>query len=253
MDAKNRQRRLRIRSFKYAVLSMMLAVILLTTTGCAALLIGNDRKAYNLMVEAADYFRYPSSVQIDSGEIYGDALYCIVRAKNGFGYDVSDTYCVTDSGYPLKLYDSRCYSHKLNCGLINNALAMHFGNLSTNSLGNLIGGTNMSAGGVIVFYIILIIVLLCLNGLLASNASDIAYAKGYGKQKWFHMCFWLGPISYIIIAAMPDLQKRAKQDKTNELLEKMINSCSNPAAEKRVQNQQAQSQNDDISSYLPEL
>lgn len=55
MDAKNRQRRLRIRSFKYAVLSMMLAVILLTTTGCAALLIGNDRKAYNLMVEAADY------------------------------------------------------------------------------------------------------------------------------------------------------------------------------------------------------
>lgn len=67
------------------------------------------------------------------------------------------------------------------------------------------------------------------------------------------MCFWLGPISYIIIAAMPDLQMRAKQDKTNELLEKMINSCSNPAAEKRVQNQQAQSQNDDISSYLPEL
>ena len=111
----------------------------------------------------------------------------------------------------------------------------------------------MSAGGVIVFYIILIIVLLCLNGLLASNASDIAYAKGYGKQKWFHMCFWLGPISYIIIAAMPDLQMRAKQDKTNELLEKMINFCSNPAAEKRVQNQQAQSQNDDISSYLPEL
>ena len=52
---------------------------------------------------------------------------------------------------------------------------------------------------------------------------------------------------------MPDLQMRAKQDKTNELLEKMINFCSNPAAEKRVQNQQAQSQNDDISSYLPEL
>lgn len=57
-------------------------------------------------------------------------------------------------------------------------------------------------------WIIIIVVVLCINGLLASNASDIAQNKGYEKKKWFHMCFWLGPISYIIIAAMPDLKMR---------------------------------------------
>ena len=61
------------------------------------------------------------------------------------------------------------------------------------------------------------------------------------------MCFWLGPISYIIIAAMPDLTMRSKQDETNELLTHMIETL-NTTAEKQVQNRK-----DDISTYLPEL
>ena len=105
----------------------------------------------------------------------------------------------------------------------------------------------MSSGGVIAIYIVVLIIVLILNGLLASNASDMANDKGYEKRKWFHMCFWLGPLSYIIIAAMPDQPMRSKQDKTNELLEKMIESY-NTTAEKQVQNRK-----DDVSSYLPEL
>lgn len=105
----------------------------------------------------------------------------------------------------------------------------------------------MSFEGVIAIYIIILIVALILNGVLASNASDIANHKGYEKRKWFHMCFWLGPLSYIIIAAMPDLLMRSKQDKTNELLEKMIESY-DATEEKQVQNCK-----DDVSSYLPEL
>ena len=105
----------------------------------------------------------------------------------------------------------------------------------------------MSSGGVIAIYIVVIIVLLILNGILASNASDMANDKGYEKRKWFHMCFWLGPISYIIVAAMPDQTMHAKQDKTNELLDKMIEAF-NTTAEKQVQNRK-----DDVSTYLPEL
>ena len=247
MAEEKRQRSLRFKSYKYAALSLMLIVILLITTGCAALLIGDNRKAYDLMVKTSEYFKYPSSVQIASGEIFGDGMYCVIRGKNSYGNYRSDTYYVSASGYPLDDYDRRCYSDKLNVDLINNALAAHFGNSTGNIFGNLIGGSNMSSGGVIAIYVVIIIVLLIFSGILASNASDMANEKGYEKRKWFHMCFWLGPISYIIIAAMPDLTMRSKQDKTNELLEKMIESY-NTTAEKQVQNRK-----DDVSSYLPEL
>ena len=105
----------------------------------------------------------------------------------------------------------------------------------------------MTSGGLALFYFILIFVLLCINGYLASNASDIANEKGYEKRKWFHMCFWLGPISYIIIASMPDKVMRDKQDETNQLLAKVIESL-NTTTEK-----EQQTGKDDGSSYLPEL
>lgn len=242
-----RQRHLRFRSYKYALLSLMLVFVLLVTTGCAALLIGDNRKAYDLMVKTSEYFKYPSSVQIASGEIFGDGMYCVIRGKNSYGNYRSSAYYVSSSGYPLDDYDSRCYSDKLNVDLINNALAAHFSNSSSNIFSNLIGGSNMSSGGVIAIYIIVLIVVLCLNGFLASNASDMANDKGYEKRKWFHMCFWLGPISYIIIAAMPDQTMRSKQDETNKLLSTMIETL-NTTAEKQVQNRK-----DDVSTYLPEL
>lgn len=176
-------------------------------------------------------------------------MYCVIRGKNSYSYGNyrSNAYYVTSSGYPLDDYDSRCYSDKLNVDLIINALAAYFGNSTGNIFGNLIGGSNMSSDGVIAVYILILFVLLSLNGFLASNASDIANDKGYEKRKWFHMCFWLGPISYIIIAAMPDQTMRSKQDETNKLLDQMIKTL-NTTAEKQVQNRK-----DDVSMYLPEL
>ncbi len=158
-------------------------------------------------------------------------------------------------------------------------------------------------------YLLIIVVALCLNGLLASMASDIAQEKGYEKRTWFHMsdhqqtlggvgglaspstldrksaspfgafkrgeapvrrflrsfarksfitrmngrengetvrpvsecktrqsglatlsmpstwfhmCFWLCPISYVIVAAMPDRIMQEKVVTTNKLHEKLI-------------------------------
>ena len=85
--------------------------------------------------------------------------------------------------------------------------------------------------------IIIIIVVLCLIGFLSSKASDIAQDKGYDKKTWFHMCFWLGPISFILIAAMPDLKLRTKQDETISQLKQLIE----------------QAKNDKTSSLLSEL
>lgn len=238
------------RSVKYALLSLLLISVLVVMTGCAALLTGDNRKAYDLMVKAAEYFKYPSSVQIVSGEMADDSMFCVIRAQNSYGNYRSDSYFISSSGYPSEYYSTFCYSERLNYDMINSALAAHYGVSSAGSssiFSKLIGGSNMSSGGVIVIYIIVLIVLLCLNGYLASNASDMANDKGYEKRKWFHMCFWLGPISYIIIAAMPDQAMRAKQDETNKLLEKMIETF-NTTTEKQQQNRK-----DDVSSYLPEL
>lgn len=204
----HRRHRFRCKSVRYILLSLYLTAVIFLSTGCVAMLIGDNRAAYDLLVEASDYFKYPSSVQIVSGEMWGDSLYCVIRAKNGFGNYRSDTYWITSSGYPYNDYDSRCYSDDLNCNLINNALASHYGMSSSNLVGNMIGGNNMSSGAVVILYIVILVVALCINGYLASNASDMANDKGYEKRKWFHMCFWLGPISYIIIAAMPDRQMR---------------------------------------------
>lgn len=98
--------------------------------------------------------------------------------------------------------------------------------------------------------VIIGIVLLCLNGLLASAASDIADDKGYEKGKWFHMCFWLGPIPYIIIAAMPDLKLQRKQDETKRLLSEILEKQSAAAS---AQIPQEQVRPDDLSAWLPEL
>lgn len=70
--------------------------------------------------------------------------------------------------------------------------------------------------------IALIIFYLIANGILASNASGIAEEKGYEKRKWFHMCFWLGLIAYLIIAAMPDKVLRENQRQTNLLLGRLL-------------------------------
>ena len=220
-------KRLKIRCFKYAALSMMLVVVIIVTSGCAALLMGKNRDAYNLLVEAADYFKYPSSVRIESGKMSGSGLYCVIKAKNGFGNYRSDTYYVSSSGYPLDDYDSRCYSDDLNCDLINAALAARFGVSTSNSSSK----SNIGGSGIMLFlYFVILIVALCLHGLLCSKASDVANDKGYDKGTWFHMCFWLGPISFIIIAAMPDLRLREKASEMVNLQRKMIDALENTTA-----------------------
>ncbi len=247
MSAEERQQIFRRKSIKYIVLSVILSVMLFVSTGCSALLLGDNKKAYDLMVKAADYFKHPSSVQIASGEISGNGLYCVIRATNSFGKYRSDYYYVSSSGYPKETYDSKCRSQKLNYDLINNALAAHFGKSSSSFSANLMGGINMSSDGLTFLYIVLLIMFLCVHGYLASNASDMAEEKGFEKRKWFHICFWLGPIGFIIIASMPDRVMRNNQSQTNELLGELIKVCNTAPG---VQEHNA---SDDISSYLPDL
>ncbi len=49
----------------------MLVVTLFVLSGCATLLLGNDRAAYERIEKATGYFKYPKSVRIVSGEMLG--------------------------------------------------------------------------------------------------------------------------------------------------------------------------------------
>ena len=68
-DCRERQRRLRRKCIKNVLLSLMLVVVLVGATGCAGLMIGDNKKAYDLLVEASDCFVRPSTVRIESGEV----------------------------------------------------------------------------------------------------------------------------------------------------------------------------------------
>ncbi len=114
---------------------------------------------------------------------------------------------------------------------------------------------------VIGIYILVIFLYFLLNGLLASNASNIAMEKGYEKRKWFHMCFWLGPLAYVIISAMPDKVLRENQQQTNILLGELLNTkgiMSEQVSEKKEKTgeqvgKEGVNTGEDVSSYLPDI
>ncbi len=82
-------------------------------------------------------------------------------------------------------------------------------------------------GGFVLLFILVLGVLVALNGLLAGNASSIAEEKGYEKKKWFHMCFWLGLFSYLMIIAMPDKKIRQQNEEMLRLQQEMVSRLGN--------------------------
>ena len=43
---------------------------------------------------------------------------------------------------------------------------------------------------------------------IAKNMARIAADKGYTERKWFHYCFWLGLVGFLMVCAMPDKRRR---------------------------------------------
>ncbi len=64
-------------------------------------------------------------------------------------------------------------------------------------------------GLMIVVYILILIAVLAICFYLASKAGEIADDKGYDGDKWKWICFWLGLVGYILVAAMPNLTMQA--------------------------------------------
>lgn len=92
---------------------------------------GDDKIAYELVLDIAYFFKDPSSVQIISGTVGtdGDCLFCGISAKNGFGARGTDYYYVSDgqiveSENPISIYTTK---DNLNIDKINKKLSQTLG------------------------------------------------------------------------------------------------------------------------------
>lgn len=86
-------------------------------------LFGNDQKAYEILLKAANNFKYPSSVQLVSGSVMEDSMFANISAMNGLGVRSTSCYFISSSGYLLEEDDtSYCRNEGLHVSKINKKL-----------------------------------------------------------------------------------------------------------------------------------
>ena len=62
--------------------------------------------------------------------------------------------------------------------------------------------------GILVF----LVIFFWINYLIAKNFYMIAQQKGYAEGKYFHFCFWLGLVGYLMVIALPDRAALASKE-----------------------------------------
>lgn len=113
---------------------IIVAVLLIAVLGVWIsnnVLWGNDRIAYEIMVECADNFKDPSSLRIVVGRlgVENDCLFVRIRAKNGFGSYNTGDYFFSASGWVLEDddIDSLLNNPNINASKINRIYERNYG------------------------------------------------------------------------------------------------------------------------------
>ncbi len=105
---------------------IVILVILTLVISFAVRLSGDDKKAFDLLVKAADDFKDPSSVRLVSGSFdKAGTLCCAISATNGFNARVTSYYNIYSDGTSIKIkYSDSEYdtTKSLNIKKINNKL-----------------------------------------------------------------------------------------------------------------------------------
>lgn len=87
---------------KYIIIGLAIILVIVVVYGYINTLHGDDKIVYEMVYEAADSFKDPTSVRIQGGTLSDSKkyLWCKISAVNGFGARGSDYYTITrsDSG-----------------------------------------------------------------------------------------------------------------------------------------------------------
>ena len=254
----SRRRNFRRRGVRYVILSLMMTMLLFAGTGCTlfdpgASLDGSTKVAYERIVNASK-FEKAKSVDVLSGRcVYGD-LYCYLLVTNARGTSDFEMYRIDSNGYSrtitISIYSLKESGYCLDEGYLdlddlNKALKRHYDSPFSQFQINFMNGGENSMSGVI---FIIVMVVLVIDGILSGAASNMARDKGYDKDSWFWMCFLLGPVPFIIVAAMPDRVMQEKLDRTNQLLEELLK-----AERENPGNASSGQQSSDLGAFLPNL
>lgn len=82
--------------------AVLIALVALISSG----LYGNDKLAYELIIEVAAQFKDPSSVRLVSGSFDDGDLRCVLSAKNGYGSRVSSNWKIYKIGNSVFSYET---------------------------------------------------------------------------------------------------------------------------------------------------
>ena len=55
------------------------------------------------------------------------------------------------------------------------------------------------------------------SSFLAGEMADAAAQKGYERKRYWHICFWLGIMGYLVVIALPDTVLQEKIDKLSDM------------------------------------
>jgi hypothetical protein len=83
-------------------------------------------------------------------------------------------------------------------------------------------------------YIIIFLIAIFVNIILSVKFSEIADEKGYNGKNYFWLCFFLGSIGFIMVAALPDLTLRyyLNQFQSNSTQQPIKNQSNTPMTER---------------------
>lgn len=89
--------------------------------------------------------------------------------------------------------------------------------------------------------LIILAIALGIGCFVATEFANIADEKGFDRRRYWHFCFWLGPVGYLMVVALPDRNQRE--------LVKAIESIKVAPAESKP----TISSTKPVTNYLPEL
>ena len=99
----------------------------------------------------------------------------------------------------------------------------------------------MEAGLGIILYLVGMAILIVINFLIAGEFANIAEEKGFERRRYWHFCFWLGFIGYLIVVALPNRKLTELSKALTDLKVESAGSKTTASAKKPAAN------------YLPEL
>ncbi|MEG1470855.1 MAG: hypothetical protein RSD76_00260 [Clostridia bacterium] len=56
----------------------------------------------------------------------------------------------------------------------------------------------------ILVWVVGLAIFLVINALIAGEFANIAEEKGYESRRYWHFCFWLSIVGYLIVIALPN-------------------------------------------------